>query len=219
VTFTITGSATVTFTVSDPGGAQCQATRGLTVAPLPSTLPPKVSEQPAPGQPGSGDGSHVVFAFNDLGMHCMDLRSVPFSILPPFNVFNAQVIRKGTEPEILDNTNVDVRYSAASNPNDPAGSDSINSTSQNFPIGSSADQATVSKTDMWDVFGSTGKTIVSLLFGGLNPPADEGLQVIHNPDHGRRMCRALPNPTLPMNPNCSEILSRNIDGLRRWASQ
>ena len=35
-----------------------------------------------------------VLAANDLGMHCMDREFSVFSILPPFNVVNAQVVRQ-----------------------------------------------------------------------------------------------------------------------------
>jgi hypothetical protein len=98
---------------------------------------------------GSGAGSNVssgggdlqalppyqVLAANDLGMHCMDREFSVFSILPPFNVFHAQVVRKvegSTKPILLDAQSVDVRYSAIT---DPHGS--RNSTS-------------VAKTDFWN---------------------------------------------------------------------
>ena len=47
--------------------------------------------------PSLGDDTNivtdtVVLAFNDLGMHCLDREFSIFSILPPFNVVNAQVI-------------------------------------------------------------------------------------------------------------------------------
>jgi len=64
-----------------------------------------------------------IFCVNDLGMHCGDLDHRIASILPPFNVLHAVVIQKGTSslpPEILTSTDVDVIYSAASNPKDPA---------------------------------------------------------------------------------------------------
>ena len=57
--------------------------------------------QPAPGEAGSGDSSHVVLAINDLGMHCGDLDTRISSILPPFNVIHAMLIQKGSEPKIL----------------------------------------------------------------------------------------------------------------------
>ena len=36
-----------------------------------------------------------VLAVNDLGMHCMDREDSVFSILPPFNVVHAQVVKPG----------------------------------------------------------------------------------------------------------------------------
>jgi hypothetical protein len=77
-------------------------------------------------------------------MHCADLDYQVFSILPPFNVVHAQVIRTGTSktaPEILDNGQTSVSYSATSNSLDPAGADSINTTSSNLPG--------ISKSNFW----------------------------------------------------------------------
>jgi hypothetical protein len=76
-------------------------------------------EQPAPGEPGSGDGNYVVMAINDLGMHCGDFDTRISSILPPFQVLLGQVIQRGSTP-ILNPAGVSLWYSAASNPNDPA---------------------------------------------------------------------------------------------------
>jgi hypothetical protein len=75
----------------------------------------------------------VVLASNDLGMHCIDREFSVFSILPPFNVINAQVIGHDTSgnPLLLDDSAVQVRYDAVA---DAAGS--INSTS-------------IAKTDFW----------------------------------------------------------------------
>ncbi|WP_230970330.1 hypothetical protein [Nitrogeniibacter aestuarii] len=68
-----------------------------------------------------GDGNaYALFAANDLGMHCADLDYQIFSILPPFNVVHAQVVRKGADPQLMDDSNIEVVYSAASNANDPA---------------------------------------------------------------------------------------------------
>ena len=48
------------------------------------------------GLPGPvSNSSWAVLASNDLGMHCTDQDFQIFSILPPFNVVHAQVIRKG----------------------------------------------------------------------------------------------------------------------------
>jgi len=185
------GSFVAAFIVTDEQGARCTDQRLIEVGSPPDGLPPKVAEEPAPGTPDAGDDENVVLPFNDLGMHCADLGSYPFSILPPFNIVNVQVVRKGStgsnRPLILDDTLVAMQYSAASNAFDPVGADSINSTSQNYPPGATADAATVHKTDFWDLFKDTGSTIAALLFPGLDPAPDEGLQTIANTDHGRYM--------------------------------
>ena len=85
---------------------------------------------------GTSGSGYTVLAANDLGMHCADLDYQIFSILPPFNVVHAQVIQLGdgnSYPRIVGDTDVDVTYAATSSPNDPAGTDSINTTSQNLP--------------------------------------------------------------------------------------
>jgi hypothetical protein len=84
---------------------------------------------------GAGTQAVEVFAFNDLGMHCLDKDFSVFSILPPFNVLHAQVVRKGivgSKPQILNDTQASVSYSAVAD-----SSGSINTTS-------------VSKTNFWD---------------------------------------------------------------------
>lgn len=73
-----------------------------------------------PEQPIALGTDFQVVGSNDLGMHCGDLDTRVSSILPPFNVIHSQVIRKGQEPEILGDSEVDLYYSAASNPTDPA---------------------------------------------------------------------------------------------------
>ena len=146
-------------------------------------LPGPVAQQPAPTSPGAGGQDHTVLAWNDLGMHCADLGSQPFSVLPPFNVLNAQLILRGTtganRPVILDDTDAELRYSAASNPEDPVGPDSINSTGQNFPIGATLPTATVQKTDFWDrLSDAAGGNVASRLFSptpSLPLPPDVGL--------------------------------------------
>jgi hypothetical protein len=67
--------------------------------------------------------TYALLASNDLGMHCGDVDHRVASILPPFNVIHAQAIKKGTtagKPVILDDTTVDLYYSAAANAADPA---------------------------------------------------------------------------------------------------
>ncbi|MFO0981113.1 MAG: hypothetical protein U1E76_05065 [Planctomycetota bacterium] len=77
--------------------------------------------------------AYEVFAYNDLGMHCMDREFSVFSILPPFNVLDAQVVRRSAtgKPVLVDGTSIEVRYSPVAD-----ATRSINSTSRN-------------KTDFW----------------------------------------------------------------------
>ena len=81
------------------------------------------------GTPGglSGFSGFKVLANNDLGMHCVDKDFSVFSILPPFNVLNAQVIAQDTtgKPVILNQNQVSLRYTAIAD-----SSGSINSTSK-----------------------------------------------------------------------------------------
>lgn len=213
------GSFVAELAVMDLQGARCTAQRMVVVGspPPPGELPPKVAEQPAPGMPGAGDGDNVVLAFNDLGMHCADLGSYPFSILPPFNTVNAQVVRRGSiggnRPQILDDSVVTLQYSAASSPHDPVGGDSINSTSQNYPPGASAGEALVRKSDFWDVLD--GKTIAAWLFPGLDPAPDEGLQTTDNADHGRYM----PGIDDPYYNNDPQTFSAYIEGKTWFTAQ
>ncbi len=115
-------------------------------------------------EPGSGSGSTVppgqyrVLANNDLGMHCMDREFSTFSILPPFNVFDAQVVYRSPSgmPVLLGPSQVAVTYEPVA---DALGSS--NSTS-------------LGKTDFWQhasaLFGVTlapGQGVT-----GLYMPAD-----------------------------------------------
>ncbi len=76
---------------------------------------------PVPEEAFVNDNAYRVFAVNDLGMHCGDLDTRVSSILPPFNVIHAQVIRRGSSPDLLSRADgIEVLYSAASNPDDPA---------------------------------------------------------------------------------------------------
>jgi hypothetical protein len=80
-------------------------------------------------------------------MHCVDLDARISSILQPFNVLHAQVLRKGStgtsRPAKLGEDQVTVRYSAAANPNDPV---LINAASILDPTFSG-----VYKTNFWEV--------------------------------------------------------------------
>ncbi|MCU7800244.1 MAG: hypothetical protein KZQ70_08900 [gamma proteobacterium symbiont of Lucinoma myriamae] len=59
-------------------------------------------------------GDFTILAANDLGMHCADQDFRIFSILPPYNVLNAQVLKKGSEPQMMSPADgVHVTYKAA----------------------------------------------------------------------------------------------------------
>jgi hypothetical protein len=107
------GTQTRTVVSSSPAG--CTGTPVLTGS---CTYVP-----PSPTPTGT---AFKVFANNDLGMHCVDSSFAVFSILPPYNVVDAQVValQSTGKPVVLDHAQVDVRYSAVA---DATGS--INSTS------------------------------------------------------------------------------------------
>lgn len=97
----------------------------------------------------------VVLATNDLGMHCMDREYGVFSILPPYNVVHAQVVRRtAAGPRLLTSADVTVDYDATAD-----GNGSRNSKS-------------VGKTDFW--------THASALFGVALSPG-QGLKGLYMP--------------------------------------
>lgn len=75
-------------------------------------------------QSGSSDGSdlpddtlssdYVVFAWNDLGMHCLNPTYDKAVILPPYNTVWAQVVKRGQPPEIV-TSGLTVTYSMIGN--------------------------------------------------------------------------------------------------------
>ncbi len=75
---------------------------------------------PMPPQPFTVNPAYRILSANDLGAHCTDLDARIASILPPFNVVHAQVLATGAKPTILSSSKVNVVYSAASSPTDPA---------------------------------------------------------------------------------------------------
>jgi hypothetical protein len=131
--------------------------------------------------------SYKVLPFNDIGMHCMDPDYSILSILPPYNVINAQVVQlKDDEPELLDASEVEVRYSAVA---DRSGS--INSSS-------------VNKTNFWQnaekLFGATLQPGEGLM--GLYMPADKpGAQQTFSYDDKHKWFTANGVPITPIDDN------------------
>ena len=77
------------------------------------------------------NGTHL-FAWNDLGMHCADSDFSVFTLLPPFNDLNAQLVVNGKLVNAANNSNYVLTYESTP---DPTGS--INTYSQG-------------KTNFWD---------------------------------------------------------------------
>lgn len=102
-------------------------------------------------------GTAIVLAANDLGMHCMDKEYSIFSILPPFNVVNAQILKQDNNglPYLTDDVDVNVFYDSVAD-----FSGSINSYS-------------ISKTGFWQYANN--------LFG-ISLDDGEGLTGLYMPD-------------------------------------
>jgi hypothetical protein len=100
-------------------------------------------------QPIVPNTDYAIVAINDLGMHCGDLDTRISSILPPFNVLHSQVIQRGNGglPRILGEGEVDIFYSAASNPDDPAPA----KVASGQALSSVTNAGTVYKTNFWDI--------------------------------------------------------------------
>ena len=98
----------------------------------------------------------ALLAFNDLGMHCVDREFSIFSILPPFNVVNAQLVTQdgSGKPVVMGANEVELRYAHTAD-----SSGSTNSTS-------------IGKTDFWQHANS--------LFG-VNLEPGEGLTGLYMP--------------------------------------
>lgn len=64
--------------------------------------------------PISATGDYVVFAWNDLGMHCLNPSYDELVILPPYNTVNVQVMKRGNPPAIV-TSGVTVEYSLVNN--------------------------------------------------------------------------------------------------------
>ena len=103
-----------------------------------STTPPSPPVPPDLG-PGLAASDQIrVFPFNDLGMHCMDAEFSIFTLLPPFNVLNAQVVYRNPNgmPMVLDDTYFDLYYNQSSD------------------IFGSVNSHSIGKTDFWDYASS-----------------------------------------------------------------
>ncbi len=212
----------VRLAATDSAGQRCEAMVVVTVG-KPPLVPTSVGtlatdsqkSAPASGQAGvlKTTGEKVVLPYEDWSMQsATDARLIPnnWVVMPAITNLKTQVFEKARLPRALNANEIEVSYKAASNSLDPVGADSINSTSQNWPVGSLLLQAEIQKTDLFETwvrppeanhdftdayFNATWVNAISWLALGQTPPngvADEGyhnpLQVPPlNPDHGRYM--------------------------------
>ncbi len=170
------GNYIVTLTVSDNEGASASDSSTVTVSDqradvsINSTSQNRLPENPVSEQALLGNIDYKLFGTNDLGMHCGDFDTRISSILPPFNVLHAQVIRRGSEPRILGpDDGVSVVYSASSNPGDPILS-GINSSGDGPVISSVANDGTVYKTNFWDTAAGSSESIALSAYRAFYPP-------------------------------------------------
>ncbi len=144
---TCSQSKTVQVTQTPPNVSINSSTQSCGLSGQPGCANQAVSEQPAPGASGSGNNGYRLFANNDLGMHCGDLDTRIASILPPFNVIHAQVVKQGAtgnQDPVLNPLEVTgLYYSAASSANDPALSTGVT------PVPN--DPNAHYKTNFWDI--------------------------------------------------------------------
>ncbi|NOS89484.1 MAG: PKD domain-containing protein [Methylococcaceae bacterium] len=131
--FTHPGRYAVTFTAEN-AASTCQQRQVVSVAPNAPNLPPAVAEAaPRPAKASGMKGDYVVLPFNEKSDIGVSQIGLPDIIYFQSQGLNAQVyIKDAKTPVAQDLQSLEVFYSAASNPTDPVGADSINSTSQNW---------------------------------------------------------------------------------------
>jgi hypothetical protein len=149
------GGDSFTYTANDAGGPSniATVTIGVTASGAVSinstSAQGALSASPVGEIPFIKDPNYAIVAINDLGMHCGDLDTRISSILPPFNVLHSQVILRGNGglPQVLGEGQVDITYSAVSNPDDPAPA----RVASGLALSSVTGNGDVYKTNFWDI--------------------------------------------------------------------
>jgi len=105
------GPGTVAFTVSSNHGEKRTGKLLVTTVSGKKAKSHTVSQTKRDASSGSGNsGNYVIFAWNDLGMHCLNPTYDDAVILPPYNTIWAQVVRVGDSPQVVtDGVEVDYR--------------------------------------------------------------------------------------------------------------
>lgn len=152
--------------------------------------------EPEPMPPMLQDPPRII-AWNDLGMHCIDPDFSIFSILPPYNTINAQVVLNGQL--VQSGQGVTVTYEAVADANG-----SINSTS-------------IGKTNFWQY--------VQALFGvslapdvGLAGNAMPGLANVPQPSHFDGTWNWFQAEGIPLTPT-DDALAKNPYPLMRLVAR
>jgi hypothetical protein len=157
---------------------RCEDSLEVVVGTTPVGLPSAVSEETAPavGSELNGDlDDYVVMPFEDWTMQSdTDANFMPdlySSTSPSVHNLKAVVYKKALKPPVVDAGEIQLAYSAASNPNDPAGKGSINSTSQNWPLNAMDIQifspmmgAAVQKSQLWEKFTERAENMKSATY-------------------------------------------------------
>jgi VCBS repeat-containing protein len=135
-------TATVTITVAAVSAVSINSTSANGIS---------VPLNPVTEEPWDVNPNYALLAINDLGMHCGDLDTRISSILPPFNVLHAQVVRRGDAttglPRVMNEGEVTLEYSAVSNPDDPA----PGRVAGGLATSSVAPDGSVYRTNFWDI--------------------------------------------------------------------
>ncbi|HEY4743458.1 MAG TPA: cytochrome c, partial [Desulfuromonadaceae bacterium] len=82
-----------------------------TWTPPPAQMPPS---NPGVITPAKNNAKYVVFAWNDLGMHCANPSYDSAVILPPYNTVWAQVLQRGNPPKVV-TAGLSVEYRVVNN--------------------------------------------------------------------------------------------------------
>lgn len=133
----------VLLTILAAGIVLCSGGSRANLSADPVSPPPKVNVDPQ-----ISSTPYTLIAWSELGMHCLDGKDYSiFSVLPPYNVIHAQLLKKG-DPPVAITSGVTITYQAVAD-----AKKSINTISS-------------TKTNFW--------TYVQALFH-TNPPPDVGI--------------------------------------------
>jgi len=200
----------VRFSATDALQRRCEDAVDVTVGTPPETPAGVASlvsqaQQSAPklgsaleGKPGEV----VVLPFEDwTQLSFVDMPLRPRTLIPygrNVSTLNVQVYQKAQLPAAMGPDQVELTYAAGSNPFDPISGDSINTTSQNWPLSGDLSkptpllEAAIQKTDIWERKRSTDMMWAALPHldtgtnqGELIPAPDEGFMLESKP--GSRM--------------------------------